>query len=190
MDERTALYKAFDAGGRLLYVGIARNWGSRWSQHAERSPFYATVARLEIEWCVSRAAALAREAELIRSKRPAHNIRSARPAPRPSAPPPLLAGVCEACGREPAFSFSWFPDPDDRYGDTSGTWKVTGQCTADSEHYYITFDRWINETGWLAHLRQTKNWFDEDDFVAAVGRVADRRVKAALRRQRAEYGSS
>jgi heme-degrading monooxygenase HmoA len=60
---------------------------------------------------------------------------------------------------------------------------VTGECTRDDEHYYVTFSRWVSENDWLGHLRG-KTWFDEDDFRAAVGRVHDPRIRSALLRQR------
>lgn len=74
MTEPTSLYRAFDAGGNLLYVGIAKNWARRWEQHSERSPFFALVARLEIETHPTRDAALSAERAAIRAERPAHNV--------------------------------------------------------------------------------------------------------------------
>ena len=72
---RTAVYRAFGAGDVLLYVGVAGNWGHRWSQHSLRSAFFAEVLRLEIEWLPSRAEALALEAELITQHQPLFNVR-------------------------------------------------------------------------------------------------------------------
>lgn len=77
MNERTAVYRAFDKDGALLYVGIARNWARRWAQHSERSAFFSVSVRVEIEWLDSRDLALAREAEAIRSERPRFNVRHA-----------------------------------------------------------------------------------------------------------------
>lgn len=180
MSERTAVYKAFDAAGALLYVGIAKNWGYRWSQHSERSYFFAAVTRLEIEWCETRPAALAREAALIRAERPPYNVRDPRPAAADRSL--ALAGRCEVCHCEPASAFSWFADRGRWYGERSGAWKVTGDCSADSAHYAVSFARWIREDDWLAHLRD-KEWFDEADFLDAVHRVPSRQIQAAARRQ-------
>jgi len=94
------VYRAFGAGDVLLYVGVAGNWGHRWSQHSLRSAFFAEVLRLEIEWLPSREAALRLEAALIREFRPRFNIRSgALPRARrhwPQRAPLDLA--CDRCG--------------------------------------------------------------------------------------------
>lgn len=69
----TAVYKAYDADGQILYVGIADCWGRRWYQHARTAPWYPFVTRLEIEWLDTRAEAIAREADLILSLAPHFN---------------------------------------------------------------------------------------------------------------------
>lgn len=69
----TAVYRAYDSDGSLLYVGIAKNWGSRWAQHAEHSPFFGEVARLEVRYVASREEALTVEADAIRTERPVWN---------------------------------------------------------------------------------------------------------------------
>lgn len=76
LSERTAVYKAYDEGGALIYVGIARNWGHRWSQHSLRSDFFERVAALKIEWFPSREMACARERQLIDEQRPRFNLRA------------------------------------------------------------------------------------------------------------------
>jgi len=88
---------------------------------------------------------------------------------------------CEACGREPAYSFSWFADPADWYGERSGTWRITGNCTADSEQYYVLFrrrgrdgflDSAAAQAEWIAHLRE-KVWFNIWDFTAMLDRFVE-----------------
>lgn len=81
----TALYRAYDADGSLLYVGIAIDWGARWSRHRERTRFYEDVARLDIEWHPTRAAALLAEAEAVRSEHPRHNVEYTARDRRPAA---------------------------------------------------------------------------------------------------------
>lgn len=73
-EKPTALYRAYDADGQLLYVGIAIDWGHRWSHHRQRSRFYDQVARLDIEWLPTRAAAIAAEIKAIADEQPLHNI--------------------------------------------------------------------------------------------------------------------
>lgn len=80
-EEETSLYRAYNSDGVLLYVGIARNWGRRWAQHSERSPFFAATARLDVERFPTRDAALAAERKAIKSEGPIHNVTHARTAP-------------------------------------------------------------------------------------------------------------
>lgn len=68
-----AVYRAFDADGQLLYVGIATNWGRRWAQHAERSAFFDSVARLELSWFPTAQHAHAEELRLIAELNPPFN---------------------------------------------------------------------------------------------------------------------
>lgn len=68
-----ALYRFFDAAGRLLYVGQSKDPGSRFKQHERDKHWFPDVAEIRIE----RVAAeliddLEREA--IRDEHPLHNI--------------------------------------------------------------------------------------------------------------------
>lgn len=69
----TALYRHFDATGRLLYVGIALSPASRTSQHRRTASWFSQVIRIEIEWFVSREGAELAEREAIRTERPLYN---------------------------------------------------------------------------------------------------------------------
>jgi hypothetical protein len=70
-----AVYRAYDTTSELLYVGIAFDWGARWAQHAERSPFFSIVAHLEVSWFPSRTHARAEELRLIADHNPPFNSR-------------------------------------------------------------------------------------------------------------------
>lgn len=69
----TALYRHFDAAGILLYVGISVRPAQRQTQHRRRSPWFATIARTEIEWLPGLDEAITAEAKAIRSENPRHN---------------------------------------------------------------------------------------------------------------------
>lgn len=69
----TAVYRLFDANGRLLYVGIGRNPMGRWAAHAELS-WWSTVHRFTVAWFDSRREAADEERRALRSESPAHNI--------------------------------------------------------------------------------------------------------------------
>jgi predicted GIY-YIG superfamily endonuclease len=66
VSERTALYRLFDAEGVLLYVGISKEFGTRWHQHARSQPWWGEVHHQTIEWHESRADAEAAEETAIR----------------------------------------------------------------------------------------------------------------------------
>lgn len=93
--ERTALYRMFGADGELLYLGISRNFGTRWQTHASRSVWWPDVRSQAIDWHESREAAAAAEIDAIRTERPKYNVAhnpDATPAPqRKRAPTPKLS---------------------------------------------------------------------------------------------------
>jgi predicted RNase H-like HicB family nuclease len=77
MDEvRTALYRFFDADGRLLYVGITNNTRTRWSDHASKKPWWPQVATATTAWHQTRKEAEQAELDAIRGENPVHNIHS------------------------------------------------------------------------------------------------------------------
>jgi len=83
---KTALYRHFDAGGKLLYVGISLSAVQRLSQHKQTAKWFGKIARIDIEWWPDRASALTAEAIAIAREAPAWNIAGiGRHAP---APPP------------------------------------------------------------------------------------------------------
>lgn len=72
---KTALYRHFDASGALLYVGVSLSAVTRLAQHRSGSPWYDSIARVEVEQFDSRQLALEAERKAIASERPRHNIR-------------------------------------------------------------------------------------------------------------------
>lgn len=99
---RTSLYRAFDADGRLLYIGISMDWAKRWVGHGLTSPaLFQLTARLDVAWYETRADAASAEADLIREFKPPYNVAGTREPterpkygyarffdPEPLAPPP------------------------------------------------------------------------------------------------------
>lgn len=71
--ERTAVYRIYGADSELLYVGITKDFGARWAQHAAKQPWWPEVARQTVDWHESREAALAEEARAIKAEGPRHN---------------------------------------------------------------------------------------------------------------------
>lgn len=71
---RTALYRLFDAEGRLLYVGIAFNPEARWRDHATEKPWWGNVIERRVEWHETRTGALKAEVAAIKAEAPAYNV--------------------------------------------------------------------------------------------------------------------
>lgn len=74
MDQRTALYRHFDAAGELLYVGISLCAIGRLAQHRMDKQWYQDIARVEVEWLPDRDTALAAEKLAIQTERPRYNV--------------------------------------------------------------------------------------------------------------------
>lgn len=68
----TALYRHFDAEGRLLYVGISLSAIQRLSQHLA-SAWAKDIRNVTVEILPTREDALAAEATAIREEQPLHN---------------------------------------------------------------------------------------------------------------------
>ncbi len=74
----TALYRHFDAAGRLLYVGISLNSVARLGQHLRTAAWFFDISRVEIEWFPARVDAEQAERAAILTERPLHNITHTR----------------------------------------------------------------------------------------------------------------
>lgn len=68
------LYRAFDADGRLLYVGITKNFAAREAQHRSTSAWYGEVATWTREEFSHRDDAVAAETAAIAAEHPVHNV--------------------------------------------------------------------------------------------------------------------
>ena len=66
------MYRLYDAGGTLLYVGSAYDPEERCKSH-RRTPWWPQVARRTEEWFNHRNAAYAAEMRAIAAERPLHN---------------------------------------------------------------------------------------------------------------------
>jgi predicted GIY-YIG superfamily endonuclease len=74
MTKPHVLYRAFNAQGQLLYVGITMNPGNRFAQHSDEKPWWTDVANIRVEQFASRNEVLTAEREVIKSERPLHNV--------------------------------------------------------------------------------------------------------------------
>jgi hypothetical protein len=82
VDDRTSLYRYFDDGGALIYVGITGRGIARNVEHDKTKDWWRFVAHQEVEHFATRRAALAAERAAIEAHRPPfntqHNIDHAR----------------------------------------------------------------------------------------------------------------
>lgn len=70
----TALYRHFNAEGRLLYVGISLSPTYRLAQHRDASAWFQQIASITVAWFDDRMAALKAEKEAIQSEHPEFNV--------------------------------------------------------------------------------------------------------------------
>lgn len=101
-EQRTALYRFYDADVKLLYVGITNDPWRRWREHVREQPWYPQVKHQAVTWYESKFTAERAERAAIRCEHPQFNLAGAdEPIPeelpaRPTemhAPPaaPVLA---------------------------------------------------------------------------------------------------
>lgn len=69
----TALYRAVDAAGNLLYVGISCDPSARFALHSHEKFWWPDVASIAIDWLSSRPAALIAEQRAITNEHPRYN---------------------------------------------------------------------------------------------------------------------
>lgn len=73
-DATTQLYRHFDNGGTLLYVGISLHAVKRLSEHDGSSSWYKDISHVTIEHFPDRKAAETAEKKAIKNEKPRHNI--------------------------------------------------------------------------------------------------------------------
>jgi predicted GIY-YIG superfamily endonuclease len=72
-DQRTALYRLYDADDVLLYVGISSEPKQRLKKHKWTQRWGGLIARQAVEWFDTWAAAEDAEEEAVKAERPIHN---------------------------------------------------------------------------------------------------------------------
>jgi predicted GIY-YIG superfamily endonuclease len=70
----TALYRLFGDGDSRVYIGIAKNFGKRWQEHARSQPWWPEVRRQTIDWYPDRDTAEAAEEAAIKAEHPKYNL--------------------------------------------------------------------------------------------------------------------
>ncbi len=92
--EETTLYRIWGEADLLLYIGISKDFGQRWKQHAKLQPWWPEKRRLTADKLYpSRPEAEAAEEAAIKAERPKYNKKHLVPAarkPRRSAVKPAV----------------------------------------------------------------------------------------------------
>lgn len=115
-DEPTAVYRLYDSGGTLLYVGITNSLPVRFAQHAAEKSWWPQVAQKTAVLYGSRTEAEKAELTAIRTESPVHNIAGRGPSRQPKYKlPPVLRKPPAAPGRpvaarKPAAEVVFAPD--------------------------------------------------------------------------------
>lgn len=125
---RTALYRAYDDTGQLLYVGITSSFGRRWEEHSRTKPWWPLTQTQTITWCDSRPAAESAELAAIATENPRHNI-----AGKPDDHPTLdgVPDTIQACGR--AVHSLWH----DGYSRADALREARGRLPERAEHIVL-----------------------------------------------------
>ena len=76
----TVLYRAFNAEGDVIYIGISSRITQRTRAHDLGSHWFDDVVRIELEHHPTREEALAAEATAIGTEKPRHNVCHQRPS--------------------------------------------------------------------------------------------------------------
>lgn len=106
----TALYRHYDAEGVLLYVGISLTPMKRLSGHRRKSHWSGKIARVEMEWHPSRAAAIKAERMAIKKEWPRHNVAMSPNAMLFQRPPEWMLDIMVKYGRPPKWVFDKYPE--------------------------------------------------------------------------------
>lgn len=85
MTDRTALYRFFNEGGQLLYVGITDNVLRRWMEHSREKPWWFDLSHVTVQWHETREDALVAERVAIKTEDPLYNV-NGLPRKAPSIP--------------------------------------------------------------------------------------------------------
>lgn len=101
-DMPTALYRFYDAGGQLLYVGITCRTAVRFRDHQKTAEWWPRQRSVTVAWRPDRDTAAAEELVAIREEKPLYNLAGRLPTQprrhprRQSWPPPDLRGAIAA----------------------------------------------------------------------------------------------
>jgi predicted GIY-YIG superfamily endonuclease len=68
------LYRFYNAGDELLYIGLTTNPGQRFTSHAHKKPWWTEVANITLEQHPDYPTLVIAEREAIQKEKPLHNV--------------------------------------------------------------------------------------------------------------------
>lgn len=164
-----ALYRFFDAGGDLLYIGITNDPGRRWGRHASDKPWWQEVDRIEIERHPDRESVLTAERKAIREEHPRYNVTHSVVAPVSAvATSRPKRGTCE-CGEPATILYVLYRDIAEHESDMKA-WKTRNPGPAlnfrefmsmpDQIHWRAACDQHPPEEGGPYEIPYPQSWQD------------------------------
>lgn len=153
MSRKTALYRFYGEGERLLYAGITYNPVVRIRQHERSKLWWQEIRRVDVEWFPTRREADKAERKAISTERPFYNDK------RPAGSLPYW----EPPG--PGWWVTAYPVPDTRCEICERSYKP--------RRYRL---KWVGDrlmTRWVcSSCRGANHWFpSHPEFVEHVGKV-------------------
>lgn len=182
------LYRLYDEGGRLLYVGISYSAIVRQAGHRTDKGWWHEVARMTVQKLgdISRAEAERIEREAIVAEKPLHNkvhnrvlVPSTSGGPRRKTITKLeMAWFCRHCNQEiyggelthgASGLFAWWPGADRWQALHSRCADEIGMPIARAKEWrnISTLRSWERVTKWHGQLAR-KSWFDEVAYCDGV----------------------
>lgn len=187
-----ALYRFFDAGGDLLYVGVTNDPGRRWGRHANDKPWWHEVDRIEIERYPDRESVLAAERKAIQEEHPRYNVAHVAAVLPPTVVEDRPRHVSCECGEPATILYVLYRDLAE-HASRVKKWKSersssgvllfkeflatpdlvpwTASCDAhvvdDGHPYEFPYPRtWKEWAARTAHLLETKDWVISTNWYA------------------------
>jgi excinuclease UvrABC nuclease subunit len=68
------VYRLFDSGDEVIYVGTSHDPTARIRSHYTRKPWAAEIARYELDWLPNRDEAEREERRLVKQTKPRYNV--------------------------------------------------------------------------------------------------------------------
>jgi len=181
LERETDLYRFYDAGGRLLYVGISLSALKRAAEHRGDKDWWSDVARMDVTHYPTRTEAAAAERSAIIAEGPLHNVvHNGRCEREPEAA--IEAPLWRAHPSPSSTSLvGWFfLTPDTEHGWPLACWQGHVSAKIGDAYMVQLYSWWSGEptSAEMCPADDMADWkffADERSWVAAGDRASDAR---------------